>query len=157
MSRWLSGLTAVLAVFWLTLSGHYTQLLLALGLASVILVAWIARRMDIVDHEGVPLHISIGVPLYWGWLLAQILLTGVTVARMAWSPRIRLNPNIRPTPTHAMSDLDRVIYANSITLTPGTLSLETGDDAIEVHGLNEALQADLAGGAMKRRVDQLET
>jgi multicomponent Na+:H+ antiporter subunit E len=56
------GLAVVLSAFWLVLSGHYTALLLSFGALSIALVVWLARRMDIVDHEGRPLDLGLRAP-----------------------------------------------------------------------------------------------
>ena len=58
------GLTVMLGAFWLLLSGHYAPLFLIFGTASVLLVTWLSRRMDIVDHEGRPLELSLRAPRY---------------------------------------------------------------------------------------------
>jgi multicomponent Na+:H+ antiporter subunit E len=54
-----------------------------------------------------------------------------------------------------LSELSQMVYANSITLTPGTLSLDVGEEHIEVHSLDPAGIKDLHSGAMLRRVRRL--
>ena len=151
------ALAVTLAAYWLLLSGHYTALLLGLGAASVALVVFLAWRMDIVDHESQPpLHLSMRVPLYWSWLGGQILLAGWDVARRVWSPSLPIRPALRPVTSAQMSELAQVIYANSITLTPGTLSVAVDDDGIKVHALDLALLDELDCGGMFNRVRRLE-
>lgn len=154
--RWIPRLVLVLAAFWLLLSGHYTVLLVVLGLGSAVLVAWIARRMEIVDHEALPLHLSPRTPLYWAWLAGQMLLSAVAVARQVWSARLAPRPSVGVTPAPDLPELSRVIYANSITLTPGTLSLSVTGEDIEVHSLSPSGVDDLRTGEMLRRVRRLE-
>ena len=63
------GLGLTLFAFWLALSGHYTPLLLTLGVVSCVLVVSLAHRMDAIDEEGVPLQVSLRLLAYLPWLL----------------------------------------------------------------------------------------
>lgn len=155
--RWILRLAPVLAVFWLLLSGHYTPLLIALGALSVAVVTWIGRRAEIVDHEGIPLHISRRMPGYLLWLAKEILFSSLAVARQVWWPRRELRPAVGLTSASGLSPLSQVVYANSITLTPGTLSMSVGEEGIEVHSLRASAISDLQAGAMLDRVRRLET
>ena len=67
-------------VLWLMLSGIYEPLLLLLGLLSSLLVAWLAHRMDVIDHEGFPIHFSLKAITYWPWLIWEILKANVDIA-----------------------------------------------------------------------------
>lgn len=147
-----ASLTLFLAAVWLLLSGHFDPLTLSFGAVSIALVVFIAHRMDVVDHEGHPIHLSWKVPIYWLWLDWQIILSNVRVARMILSPRMAIDPRFVTVDAGQKDDLDRVVYANSITLTPGTVSLKLDDDKILVHALDEGFAAELEGGEMRRRV-----
>lgn len=92
------------------------------------------------------------VPVYWLWLDWQIILSNISVARKILSPRLAINPRLITVDAGQKDDLDRVVYANSITLTPGTVSLKIDGDTILVHALDEEFAADLEGGEMRRRV-----
>ena len=151
-----AGLVAVLAAFWLVLSGHYTVLLLTVGAASVALVVWISQRMEIVDEEQ-PIHLTLSLPRYVVWLVIQMLVAAARVARLVWSPRPALRPVVGRVPAEGMSHLAQTIYANSITLTPGTLSMTVDDDSVEVHSLQPTGLDDLRRGAMLGRVRRLES
>lgn len=155
--RWIPRLAPFLAAFWLLLSGHFTVLLTALGALSVVLVIWIVRRMDIVDHESLPLHLSPRhTPQYSLWLAGKVLQSALAVARQVWSPRGALQPVVDRTPTRDLPELSQVIYANSITMTPGTLSLSVDDEGIEVHSLQRSGISELQAGGMLTRVRRLE-
>ncbi len=147
-----ASLTLFLAAIWLLLSGHFDPLMLSFGAISIALVVFIAHRMDVVDHEGHPIHLSWKVPVYWLWLDWQIVLSNVSVARKILSPRLAIEPRLITVEAGQKDDLDRVTYANSITLTPGTVSLKITGDTILVHALDEEYAADLEGGEMRRRV-----
>jgi multicomponent Na+:H+ antiporter subunit E len=148
----LLGLTVTLAAFWLLLSGHYTPLFLGFGVFSVLLVAWLAVRIDIVDDEARPLRWLLRVPRYWLWLGAQILTSAVVVCRLIWGPRARLRPELGSTGVEGMSDVERATYANSITLTPGTLSMRVDDNCIEIHALDADSLQTIEAGEMARRL-----
>ena len=141
---------------WLGLSGHYTPFLLAIGAACAAFAVAVAMRMDVVDHEGHPIHLGYRIPLYWSWLTIQILLSALKVSGIVLSPRLRIDPVLETVPSSQKSDLGRVIFANSITLTPGTLSTAVTADGIEVHALTRRGMDELKAGGMDRRVTAVE-
>lgn len=154
--RWAARTVPPLALFWLVLSGHYTVLLLVLGGVSVALVCWVSWRAAFPEREAVALPLSPGLPRYAVWLVKEVLVSAVAVVRKVWSPRPVLRPVVETTPAADLSVLAQVIYANSITLTPGTLSLDVDPDRIEVHGLDAADLATLHDGRMLHEVRKLE-
>lgn len=153
----LGGLAVPLVAFWLLLSGHYTGLLLVLGALSVVTVLWLSHRMG-ADHGDGPLRIwrpgrILG---YSVWLAGQIAWSSVIVLKQVWSPRLDPRPGIGSVPTADLSEIATVAYANSITLTPGTLSMRLTEDSIEVHALRGTDIEDLRSGTMLERVRRLE-
>ncbi len=155
------GLLVVLAATWLLLSGIYDHALLFwLGAASCLLCVLIAWRMDVVDHEGTPLELGWRIIVYWPWLFIEIVKANIDVIRRL----LRANPDISPTlvrsRTMQRTDLGRVIYANSITLTPGTLSIDVSDDAstLYVHAIDapdtDAIIADIKA-SFERRIERV--
>lgn len=146
------SLSVVLYVLWLLLSGHYEPLLLILGAASCGLVLWIAHRMDVVDHEGHPLHLTWEVLTYWPWLLWEIVKSNIEVAGLILSPRMPISPKIIKVTATQADELGYVIYANSITLTPGTVSLYVRGNTIGVHAITEQMAEALETGEMDRWV-----
>ena len=141
---------------WLLLSGHYVPLLLSFGVISCLLVVAVSVRMDVTDHEGHPIHLSIAALKFWPWLVWQIILSNIAVAKSVLFSSHPISPNIILVPAKQKSDLGKVIYANSITLTPGTISLELEGDLILVHALTREGAKDLAGGEMHDRVVKME-
>lgn len=129
------GLGVTLYAFWLVLSGHYTPMLMSLGAGSCALAVYMAHRMNVVDQEGLPLHIAFRFVLYLPWLLKEIFLSNVTMARIVLDPKLPIAPKLGRYRLPYRTDLGRVIYANSVTLTPGTVSVVVDDDTIEVHVL----------------------
>jgi multicomponent Na+:H+ antiporter subunit E len=129
------GLWATLYAFWLLLSGHYGPLLLVFGAASAALVVWFARRMDVLDAEGLPLQLAGRLLGYIPWLMKEIVVASVRVARVILTPKMSLKPGIVRYHASQQSDLGRALYANSITLTPGTITMAVNGDELEIHCL----------------------
>lgn len=150
------GLGAILFALWLGLSGHYDPLFIAFGLAATSLCLWIAHRMDVADHEGVPLRLGLRTPLYWPWLAWQIAKSNVDVARCILDPRLPISPVTLRVRAIQRTPLGRVVFANSITLTPGTVSMSIDEDTILVHSLTSENAATLEEGEMNRRVSTFE-
>ncbi|GAA6172900.1 Na+/H+ antiporter subunit E [Colwellia sp. KU-HH00111] len=150
------SLFLTLAAFWLLNSGHYTNLLLILGLASVVLVLIIARRMDVVDHESQPIHLTPTIFGYYIWLIKAIVEANITVLKHIWLGNDSISPTLEKITISQQTDMGKVIYANSITLTPGTVAIDLCDNEIIVHGLLRQDIESLKSGEMDRRVSQLE-
>lgn len=130
------GTAAVLAALWLLMSGLYKPLLLTFGAASVVLVVYVVRRMDTVDGDRVELRLRpVAFLGYFVWLLAEIAKANWEVTKVILSPKMPIKQNLFSVPYTQKSDLAQVVYANSITLTPGTLTVETDVGFFLVHGL----------------------
>lgn len=154
--RYLISLAIVLSLLWLAISGVYKPLLFMLGAGSVAFVVWMSRRMDVVGVEHNPVLYSWRLPVYWLWLLWEIAKSNVEVARAAFSPRRLVRPSVVKVPLQLNSPVGKVTYANSVTLTPGTVTLLLEDDYIEAHALLESSAASLRSGAMERKIAWLE-
>lgn len=151
------SLSGVLYALWLLLSGYFEPLLLALGLGSVFVVVFTAMRMDVVDHEGHPIHMSWRALLYWPWLAMEIVKSNIDVARVIISPRLPIQPTVFKIKASQVTELGHVILANSITLTPGTVTLALHDGDLDIHALTEAAKEGLLNGQMDRRVHAVES
>lgn len=145
-----------LFLYWFLLSGHTGVLLLTLGLASVILVVWLVRRMDRNDNTPFRMLFKIEFFSYLGWLIWQVILTNIDVARRIWDPSLPIKPACRKIKVSINDPLIKTIYANSITLTPGTVTTEVGDDYFMVHALNAESLDELEEGEMEARLSRLE-
>lgn len=132
------GLGVILFGFWLLLSGHYTPLLLSFGVGSSVLVVYLSMRMDVVDREGVPLHLGGRLWMYIPWLLKEILVANVVVAKIILSPNMKISPRMVVFHGTQRTDLGRVLYANSITLTPGTITTGVEGQEFQIHALTAA-------------------
>lgn len=150
------NLSIILILFWLLNSGHYNYLILFLGAASIAIVVLIAHRMEVVDHESQAIHLSLEYPRFGLWLTKEIVLANLTVVKHIWLGNKTISPTMSVIKASQKTDVGKVIYANSITLTPGTVALGLVNDEIMVHALiQENIQA-LESGYMDRRVSQLE-
>ena len=151
----LFSLGGVLAVLWALLSGHTDPLMIGLGLASVILVVLVAARMDVVDHEGHPVHLTWRALLYLPWLLWEIVKANIDVVKVILSPKKSLAPQVFTTKATQTSGLGHTIYANSITLTPGTVTIAVTDGELTVHALTTEGAEGVKTGDMDRRVTRM--
>lgn len=151
------ALFVILMTFWLVNSGHYTPLLISFGVLSCLLVVWLSRRMGIVDEEAVPIHFIPRVFLYGPWLIKEIFTANLDVARRILSPgKKALSPKLIEAPASQATDLGRVFFANSITLTPGTVSIRVRGNSILVHAIADEVADELLEGDMDRRVSWME-
>ena len=127
------------AVVWLLLSGHYTGLILAFGLVSVLIVVWFMWRMDRADGELGVLPMRPRLLYYLLWLMWQVVLSNIDLVRRIWDPTLPIRPTWQRLDIKVTSALAKTLYANSITLTPGTVSVDLRENEILVHGLTEEL------------------
>lgn len=153
--RNLVSLFVLLALLWLALSGVYKPLLIGLGLLSVGFALWISRRMDVIGDENNPGLFSWRLPVYWAWLVWQIALSNLHVARLVFSPG-RISPQVMKMPVRQASDAGKVTFANSVTLTPGTVTLALEGDELTVHALDDQAADELRREGMGDKVRWLE-
>ena len=149
-------LSLTLAAFWLLNSGHNTPLILSLGAASIVLVLYIAHRMDVVDHESQPVHLTLKLPGYYMWLFKALVLANISVVKHIWLGNKTISPTLTTIWASQKTDIGKVIYASSITLTPGTVAVDVVGDRILVHALLRKNIDALKLGDMDRRVSLLE-
>ncbi len=141
-------------VIWLLLSGHYDPLLLTLGVLSCITCLYVTWKAKFIDEEGLPLHLLIRLPIYTVWLFKEIIKANIDTAKII----ILNNPdpqNFR-VKSSQKTEAGKVTYANSITLTPGTVTTELDGDVLEVHALSSDMADDVKSGAMDKKVSWLE-
>lgn len=150
------SLTILLALLWLAISGVYKPPILLLGAGSIALVVWLSHRMNVVGVEHNPALFSWRLPVYWVWLTGQIIKANMEVATAALVPKGRLRPTMFYAPLRLKSSVGKVTYGNSITLTPGTVTLQLEPDQVRVHALLESSAEGVKSDVMQRRVEWLE-
>ena len=141
-------------VIWLLLSGHYDPLLLTLGILSCITCLYVTWKAKFIDEEGLPLHLLIRLPIYTLWLFKEIIKANIDTAKII----IINNPdpqNFR-VKSSQKTEAGKVTYANSITLTPGTVTTVLDGDILEVHALSSDMADDVKSGVMDKKVSWLE-
>ena len=145
-----------LSAFWLLLSGYFTSiLLLSLGAVSVAVTVYLTLRMDRHDGERVALRIDLAIVRYWIWLLLEIVKSNVDVAKIILSPKMSLSARMVRVKATQTSDVGLVIYANSITLTPGTVTVDIRGDEFLVHAITQEAADGVTNGYMGDRVTAL--
>lgn len=151
------SLSVVLAVLWLLLSGHWhNPLLNGLGVASIVLTLVVSLRMEVTDREGHPVHLALRGLIYWPWLIKEIVVANVDVAKAILGLTDAVRPSVFTIKASQRTDLGKTIYANSITLTPGTVTIGLDGDELTIHALTPAAREGLATGEMDRRVTAVE-
>jgi len=150
-------MVVALSALWLLLSGYFDKpLLLAFGVGSVAFATWLAHRAHVLDAEGIPGGVFPGIIGYMFWLTVEIGKANLIVARQALAVEPKLSPKLFLVPNPPRSAVGKVIFGNSITMTPGTVTVDLREDAILVHGLTEALSDEESIQRMGERVAGIE-
>tara|TARA_B110000503_G_scaffold133541_1_gene211188 strand:+ start:4218 stop:4613 length:396 start_codon:yes stop_codon:yes gene_type:complete len=129
---------------------------MSLGVVSIAIVVFIAHRMDVVDHESQSIRLTLTYPRFGFWLTKEIVLANLAVVKHIWLGNKSITPTMATVTASQKTDVGKVIYANSITLTPGTVALGLVGDQIMVHALIRENIVALESGDMDRRVTRLE-
>jgi len=149
---WSVILGVLLMLVWVLWSGYFKPLLLGLGVFSSALVVYLAHRMQLRDSDATEPRFLWRLTHYWGWLAWQVLRSSLEVTRVVLSPKLPISPTVTEFDTRCSRPLDQAILGNSITLTPGTLTIQLTDGHFVVHALTGAGARDVADGEMERRV-----
>ncbi len=151
------GLFLALAILWLLLSGLFDNpLILTFGLFSCLFTVWLARRMDVVDKEAVPSELGWRIVGYWIWLAREIFKANLAVTKTVFSDLSDVQPQLIKFTASEQSEIGRVILANSITLTPGTVTVDLIDDELTIHALTKDMADTTSIKEMDRRIGALE-
>ena len=146
-----------LFLFWILLSGYFTAFLLGAGAASALAVVMFSRRLDVIDHEGSPMQLSLKVALYWVWLLKEIVKSAWDVSKIILQPSMPISPTMISFAPSQRTSVGLVIHANSITLTPGTITVTAEPGSFVVHALTRAGADGVLAGEMDARVSACES
>lgn len=150
-----------LFTFWVVLSGKLDPVHLAMGAGSAALVTWLSAdqlftRMDAGERRWLTF-------IHWGrflaylpWLGWEIVKANIQLLKLVLGPLSRLRPSIVTYKAPDLSsEVSRVFLANSITLTPGTVTIDVEDETLVVHAITRAGGDDVLGGGMARRVGRV--
>ncbi len=141
-------------VLWLSLSGHYNTLLIAFGLISSLLCVWLTIKIGLLNNKNINLSFIVKLPIYWVWLFIEILKSNISTAKIILNGK--WTPEVFYVKSSAKSDVGMANYANSITLTPGTVTVSITGDNFLIHALSSEIGEDLRSGEMDKRVNNLE-
>lgn len=144
-------LTLAMVAAWLTLSGYFIPMILTFGAISIAIVVWMCRRMGILDGETVPYLSLLPTTSYFVWLFIEIIKANVQVVKAVLSPDLEVSPTLVKIPLNTDVDIAETMFANSITLTPGTVSVDMEPDHILVHALLEEMSAPEDFAEMEKR------
>ena len=148
----------VLMAGWLLMSGHYNGLLISLGVISVAFCVWLSHAINATDEEGFPTHILARLPAYLFWLFGEIIKSNYATAKFIINGRG--DPEIFNVTATQNTAAGIATYANSITLTPGTVTIDINEeeakDQFLVHALHADFGEDVRSNDMDRRVSALE-
>lgn len=148
---YLLGILAAIVVFWLGNSGHYKPLMLGFLCLSVVITLFLCARLKIIDRDGSPYVRMAGFIAYFPWLFWEVVKSNWVVIKACLRADLDINPALVKVKTNCKSDLAKVTFANSITMTPGTVTIEIEGDKLLVHGLYEANTVPEAFEEMDRR------
>jgi multicomponent Na+:H+ antiporter subunit E len=146
-----------LMAFYVVLSGQITSsFLMGAGVVTCLAVTLLAKRLGIVDDEGVPYRYWWGTMKYMPWLMWQIVLSSIYVFKLVWKSKMDIQPQMVIVKHDLRTAFGVATYMNSITLTPGTVTVDIGEDEFLVHCITKAVGDDLKGGEMERRIRAIE-
>lgn len=140
---------------WIILSGKFDVFHLSAGLITIAMVAWLQSLLVPMRKEGEPRIRLLPVLLYVPWLFWQMVLSSLFVARLILWDREHIDPRIVVFRSHQPSVVHHTVFANSITLTPGTLTVDLRGDRYLVHAICERTENELLNGPMARKVARL--
>ena len=151
----------LLLATWAMFSGKFDAFHLGLGILASLIVTWLSQDLLFEDrkkHLADRLAEAARFVSYVFWLLWQIVLANVHVFKLAMTKEgeEEISPRVVKLKTKLKSDFAKFVYANSITLTPGTVTIDIDKDIIIVHALTLKAAEDLESGDMDRRVTALE-
>ena len=146
-----------LMLLWLSLSGYFNFLQVSFGIVSTFFVVWLTIHLKLLTTDGARLQILRGYPLYLLWLTWEIIVSNILLAKIILAPKMELHRQIIHTKANQSSDLAKAIYANSITLTPGTLTVDVDPDGFTVHSMAKTFADDICSDKMNERVAKLES
>jgi len=142
----------VLFIVWFVFSGFTQIFFLILGTISCVIAVFFARKMGIVSATGMPPYLRIRSIFYAFWLTKEIFKSSFTVAQKVWDVEPDIKPALGWVPAHVKTETGKATYANSITLTPGTVCVEVVEDRMLIHALCADGLEDLRKGEMAARV-----
>lgn len=148
--------TLILFILWFLLSGHLDPLLFVLGIISCLFITWLSQKLGLLDPNSYTLRLSLNLPRFLPWYFLEVIKSNLDVSWRILHPKLPIKPNISTIPISEHSEVGKTVYANCITLTPGTYSMDIKPGFIKVHSLTKELANSLHTGEMSKRILALE-
>lgn len=150
-------LFVVLGVYWALLSGQFHNgFLIGAGVVCIAFVVWLGGRMGLLDDEGVPARFYPRMLPYVPYMAWQVILSNWDVLKRIWASDLPIDPRLARVPYNTKSGFVTTTYANSITLTPGTVTIDIGERELLIHCLTKEGEDGLLEGDMERHAKRLE-
>ncbi|MCH2037912.1 MAG: Na+/H+ antiporter subunit E [Rickettsiales bacterium] len=149
-----------IGVTWLVFSGHFTTFFFVAGLISCLIAVWFHSRMHFFEKKNkapksIPLILKPYSSLYFIWLIREIINSSLRVVALVWQVEPKISPSTGCVSTDQTNDVGLTLFANSVTLTPGTVSVMVAEDQILVHALEEDNLEDMKDKIMDNKVSKL--
>ena len=158
----LTVLAVVLFAFWFLLSGKVDFKFLLYGALTAIISAWICVPLLLLPNaDGTKKYFIFDVNLgkyavYWLWLLIEVVNANIDVVKATVKSEMVINPRVIAFRIKYDNPMAHTTLANSITLTPGTVTLNVTEDGLyEIHALTDGAAEGLLGGGMQQKVADL--
>ncbi|MFT5358484.1 MAG: multicomponent Na+:H+ antiporter subunit E [Polyangiales bacterium] len=146
----------ILSAVWTLWSWHSEPIVVGFGIFSILFTTYIVDRLGVLDSEGQPYEINIRLLRFIPWLVWEVLVANVQAAKLILSPTLKTRPHLIRVHAPQRTSLGKVIYANTITITPGTITLDIQDDVILVHALSDEMASKDSTGATSKIISWLE-
>ncbi len=149
--------TIVMFAFWILLSGEFTFILITSGVVASLIVAYLSHdiflgKADLKTETGRVFKFIVYIP----WLLWEIILANVEIAYLVLNPKPLIDPQLVHFKNDLKTDLGIVTLAHSITLTPGTVTVEANREEFIIHAIWQKSAEGIIGGEMQRKVKKIE-
>jgi len=159
MNKLLLVLIQIIALFlfWYLLSGKNFILLISVGLICSVLIVFYQNKLKMIDDESMPISILPKAVLYWMWLYKEIIQSSLYVSKLILSKEMDITPQYFKIKSNQKTTMGFNIFANSITMTPGTISVITNNASkeLDIHALTKDTKASLQSGIMDNRIKKL--
>ena len=117
---------------------------------------YLTIRMNITEEKGFTVKAGLRFLTYLPWLMRELIKSGIEISLCILNPNEKIAPRVVKIKPSQRTSIGLMIYANSITLTPGTVSTLVSNNEIEVHTITENAEKSLINGMMNNKVKSIE-
>lgn len=155
--NYLTKVFITIVILWLVLSSMFLPLMISLGILSALVTTYILFIMNVFNSKDAAVSINlVKMTAYIFWLFKEIIISNFKVCWLILKPQYKITPIIGETKSELSTDFTTTIYANSITLTPGTITIDINDNVLTVHSLDEKFKTSLDSRVMYEKVKSTE-